>query len=174
MSTEFIPFPNKARRFFLRGDFPFELCFSDFAQSRAARRAIQAAHLCDEPMESPIFEYDDDLVRLYKEPRFFVYCVAVMQRSDRLVALVGDGQVWMPAGFKLGLFADLLNRTKRYREKGSPEQSNPIVAIVPDRNPTYWLFPKYVALHDTAVSSAAVVEYETAKNYLAMNRTLQS
>jgi hypothetical protein len=168
MKTEFIPFPPHARQFFLRGDFAFELCFADFAQSRGARHCFNVAYLLDEKPSEWIFQYNDDLVKLYEPPRFLAYCLAVMRRTLKQVPLVGDGHLWMPSP-KDGLFADLLRRTNRITQEGTP--CNPVVAGVPAQPHDKWLFPAHVVLHDTMTSSAAVVRYDAAQGYLAMNRS---
>lgn len=169
MKTEFIPFPSSARTFFLRGDFPFELCFADFAQSRRARHCFNAAYLADQQPSEWIFVHNEDLTKLYKPPRFFAYCVAVMRKSRRQVCLVGDGHLWMPSPTE-GLFSNLIDRTKLRTPTGAV--CKPIVAAVPPEPSAKWLFPRQVVLHDTVTSSAAVVDYEVAQGYLAMNRTL--
>jgi hypothetical protein len=166
MKTEFIPFPPNARQFFLRSDFAFELCFADFAQSRGARHCFNVAYLLDEEPAEWIFKYDDDLVKLYETPRFFAYCLAVMRRSQKQVPLVGDGHLWMPA--PRCLFTDLLRRTNTTHQSGIV--CNPVVASVPTEPRDKWLFPRHVVLHDTLTQSAAVVGYDVAKGYLAMNR----
>lgn len=169
MNTEFIPLPPTARKFFLRGDFAFELCFEDFAKSRAARKAIMATFLGNGlPSDLTECPLDDDLARLYKRPRFFIYCGAIMKNSRRLVYPVGDGQLWMPAPGE-GLFADLLRRTNSALNK--PATAPSLIALQPPETaPAEWLFPPQVILHDTAVTSAAIVPYGVAQNYLAMNR----
>ncbi len=168
MKTEFIPFPSDARQFFLRGDFAFELCFADFAQSRAARHCFNIAYLLDEPPGEWVFHYDQDLVKLYVQPRFFAYCVAVMRGARKQVALVGDGHLWMPAP-KEGLFEELLRRTQGTDQSG--KLCNPVVARMPAEVSDKWIFPNCIVLHDTTTQSAAVVRYGIAKGYLAINRS---
>jgi hypothetical protein len=93
--------------------------------------------------------------------------VAVMRRSQKQIPLVGDGHLYMPAP-RAGMIDDLLRRTNTTNQSGIVY--NPVIASVPKELRDNWLFPPCVVLHDTRTQSAAVVGYEIAKGYLAMNR----
>src|ERR1035437_9803850 len=97
MNTDYIPFPTEAKRFHLRSDFPDELCFSDFATSRAVRRQIEIAVYGGRDFPAPVLDaYDPDLCESYRPARFYMYCGLGVNSVCVIAPFVADGKTWMP------------------------------------------------------------------------------
>ena len=162
MNTDYIPFPAHSHRFFLRSDFADELCFVDYCTSRAVKKQVRTLVLTGENQQEPVVDaYDLDLCESYRRARFFLYCGIGMKDLGTVVAHVTDGKEWMPTQI-VGLYKDMLERAGR--AYGAPDK----LLVFPPANCEYktWRYPANAVLHDTLFSSAAILPYATALNYL--------
>lgn len=162
MSLEFIPFPVSAKRFFLRSDFADELCFRDYCTSRAIQKQVRTQLYCGGTLQEPVLDaYDPDLCDVYRRARFFLYCGIGVKDLGAVLAHVTDGREWMPTKNE-GLYKDMIERAGR--AYGAPDK----LIVFPPANcdGKKWRYPAHAVLHDTAFSSAAILPYETALNYL--------
>jgi hypothetical protein len=169
MNTDFIAFPTTARRFFLRWDFPDELGFQDYATSRAVQKQVRTQVFCEEETKPPIVDaYDVDLCETYRRARLYLYCGLGVKDVGTVAPYVTDGKDWMPTP-AVGLYKAMLERAGRAH--GAPDK----VLVFPPTTGGFrdWVFPANAVLHDTACSSAAIVPYATAFNYLQQHNNLK-
>lgn len=162
MNSKETPFPVGAKTFYLRSDLAQELCFDDYATSRAYKRQVDKAVYTGTEIGVPIVDaYDPDLCQSHRQSRFFIYCSVGMKTLGIIAAHVCNGKVWMPVHVE-GLYQEMLERAAlAYGEPGKVLVSPPLA-----NEYKTWVYPPLAVLHDTANARAAIVPYETAHVYL--------